>query len=198
MTVAPIVLASRSMSRREMLSAAGVEHEAVPADIDERGFEADLGDAPPPEIARMLSVRKAEAVSGTRPGTMVLGSDSLLDVDGRRFDKPGSREEAFEHLRHFSGRTIMLHSAAALVRDGDCLWTHAAWAGLVVRELSDQFLHAYIDAEWPAISHTVGCFRIEGMGVQLFERIDGDHFTVLGMPLLAVMGALRDHGAILR
>jgi len=194
---APLVLASQSASRRTMLTAAGVMHEAVPAHIDERAVEVSLGDAAAPEIARALSVAKAQAVAKSRLEAWVLGSDSLVSVAGRRFDKPSSRSEAGEHLRYFSGRTIELHSAAALVRAGEVRWSVASCAHLVVRDLSEDFIHAYLDEEWPAIAQTVGCFRIEGMGVQLFEGIDGDQFTVLGMPLIEVLGALRDHGVLL-
>ncbi|MDZ4272374.1 MAG: Maf family protein, partial [Erythrobacter sp.] len=131
------------------------------------------------------------------PGTLVLGSDSLVVAGGRRFDKPRSVEEAAEHLRFFSGRVMELHSAAALVRDGGCEWSHASIARLHVRALSDDFIAHYLSYEWPAISHTVGAFRIEGPGVQLFESIEGDQFTVLGMPLLPLLGALREAGVLI-
>jgi septum formation protein len=126
----------------------------------------------------------------------VLGSDSLVSVEDRRFDKPGSIEQAAEHLRFFSGREMELHSAAALVRDGAVLWRHAALARLKVRELSDTFIADYLAHEWPAVAGCVGVFRIEARGVQLFEHIKGDHFTVLGMPLLAVLQGLRDAGEL--
>jgi septum formation protein len=131
------------------------------------------------------------------PGALVLGSDSLVVCNGRRFDKPGSREEAGEHLRFFSAKVMELHSAAALVRDGGCEWSHASIARLHVRELSEDFIAAYLDREWPAIGHTVGAFRIEGPGVQLFSEIEGDQFTVLGMPLLPLLAALREEGVLL-
>ena len=189
-----LVLASKSASRRAMLEAAGVAFEAVPARIDERALEERLGDASADEIALTLARAKAAAVAILRPGRLVLGSDSLVTVDGRRFDKPDSREDAARHLRFFSGRTMLLHSAAALLRDGQVLWSHAALATLRVRELSDGFIDSYLDAEWPAVGACVGVFRIEGPGVQLFEHIDGDQFTVLGMPLLPLLGALRELG----
>ena len=187
-----IVLASKSASRRAMLSAAGVPFEAVPAAVDERAVEAALGDAPAPDIALALAQAKALAVSA--PGRLVLGSDSLVVVEGRRFDKPASREDAADHLRFFSGKAMELHSAAALARDGKIDWRHAACARLQVRTLSEDFIASYLDAEWPEVSHCVGVFRIEGPGVQLFEEIEGDQFTVLGMPLLPLLGALRDLG----
>lgn len=193
----PLILASKSASRRAMLDAAGVAYESIPADIDERAVEAGLQGAEPEEIAEALAVAKAAAVAQHHPQTLVLGSDSLVVAGGRRFDKPQSREEAAEHLRFFSGKVMELHSAAALVKDGGCEWSHASIARLQVRELSDEFIAHYLDLEWPAISHTVGAFRIEGPGVQLFEAIEGDQFTVLGMPLLPLLAALREGGVLL-
>ncbi|MET4133076.1 septum formation protein [Porphyrobacter sp. MBR-155] len=194
---ARLILASKSASRRAMLDAAGVAYEAVPADLDERGVEAGLAGATPGEVAEALSVAKAAAVAAQHPGTLVLGSDSLVVAGGRRFDKPRSVEEAAEHLRFFSGRVMELHSAAALVRDGGCEWSHASIARLHVRALSEDFIAYYLSLEWPAIRHTVGAFRIEGPGVQLFDSIEGDQFTVLGMPLLPLLGALREAGVLL-
>lgn len=188
-----IVLASTSASRKAMLEAAGVAFEAVPADIDERALEAEMQDADPAEIAQALAAAKAAAVKSDR---VVLGSDSLVEVEGRRFDKPASREQAAEHLRFFSGRVMTLHSAAALARNGKIVWVGGDFARLRVRRLSDAFIEAYLDAEWPAVSWCVGVFRIEGPGVQLFDSIMGDQFTVLGMPLLQVLDALREEGAL--
>jgi len=189
-----LVLASKSASRRAMLDAAGVPHDACPADIDERAIEETMAGHAPGEVALALACAKAAAVARSRPGRIVLGSDSLVDVAGRRFAKPGSREEAADHLRRFSGREMELHSAAALVRDGDRLWQFADRAVLRVRPLSETFIARYLDAEWPQVAGCVGVFRIEAMGVQLFEDIGGSHFTVLGMPLLPVLAALRDLG----
>ena len=188
-----IVLASNSASRKAMLEAAGVAFEALPADVDERSIEADMEDAEPAEVAQALAAAKAAAVMDTR---FVLGSDSLVEVDGRRFDKPASREQAAEHLRFFSGKVMTLHSAAALAKDGRIVWVGSDFARLRVRDLSEDFIAAYLDAEWPAVSWCVGVFRIEGPGVQLFESIMGDQFTVLGMPLLQVLSALRDKGVL--
>ncbi len=191
-----LILASKSASRRAMLDAAGVAYESIPADIDERTIEAGLEDAAPGEIAEALAVAKAAAVAQHHPQALVLGSDSLVVAGGRRFNKPKTREEAAEHLRFFSGKVMELHSAAALVKDGGCQWSHASIARLQVRELSDEFIAHYLELEWPAISHTVGAFRIEGPGVQLFEAIEGDQFTVLGMPLLPLLDALREAGVL--
>lgn len=192
-----LILASKSASRRTMLDAAGVTYESVPADIDERAVEAGLAGASPSEVAEALAVAKAAAVAALHPHALVLGSDSLVVCNGRRFDKPRSREEAAEHLRFFSGAVMELHSAAALVRDGGCEWSHASVARLHVRDLSEEFIAHYLELEWPAIGHTVGAFRIEGPGVQLFSAIEGDQFTVLGMPLLPLLEALRDEGVLI-
>lgn len=191
-----IILASQSASRKAMLGAAGVPFEAVPADIDERGLEADLATESPDRIALALAHAKALAVSANQTERLVLGSDSLVEVEGRRFDKPASREDAGAHLRFFSGKVMRLHSAAALARDGAVVWDHAAVASLHVIDMSDKFIDSYLAAEWPAVAACVGVFRIEARGVQLFSRIDGDHFTVLGMPLLPVLGALRELGEL--
>jgi septum formation protein len=191
-----LILASKSASRRAMLDAAGVMYQTIPADIDERAVEAGLVDAAPAEVAEALSVAKAASVAALHPGALVLGTDSLVVVGGRRFDKPRSVEEAGEHLRFYSGKVMELHSAAALVRNGGCEWSHASIARLHVRDLTENFIVHYLGLEWPAISHTVGAFRIEGPGVQLFDNIEGDQFTVLGMPLLPLLGALREAGVL--
>lgn len=179
-----------------MLEAAGVAFECVPADLDERALEARLVGVVPDAVALALADAKATAVSCDRPGRLVLGSDSLVEVAGRRFDKPATRAEAEAHLRFFSGKTMRLHSAAALARDGAIVWRHATTATLRIIGLSDAFIASYLDHEWPAVAGCVGVFRIEGRGVQLFQSIEGDHFTVLGMPLLAVLGALRELGEL--
>lgn len=185
-----IVLASKSASRRTMLGAAGVEFEVRPAAVDERALEEGLDGAGPGEIALALAEAKALSVDGE--GKPVLGSDSVVAVGGRRFSKPASRAQAVEHLRFFSGKTMELHSAAAIAHNGVIRWHTVTKATLKVRELSDDFIEKYLAAEWPEVSQCVGVFRIEALGPQLFESIDGDMFTVLGMPLLAVLGALRE------
>ena len=185
-----IVLASKSASRRSMLAAAGVEFEIRPAALDERAFEREMAGTAPAQVALALAEAKALSVDGN--GRPVLGSDSVVSVDGRRFDKPASRAQAAEHLRLFSGRTMELHSAAVIVLGGEVRWGHIGAATLHVRTLTESFIAAYLAAEWPEVSQCVGVFRIEALGVQLFERIEGDMFTVLGMPLLQVLGALRE------
>ena len=194
----PIILASKSFSRRTMLDAVGVSYEAVPADIDERAVEAGLDGASPGDIAEALGVAKAAAIAKSRPTRWVLGSDSLVVCDERRFDKPSTREEAAEHLRFFSGKVIELHSGAALVRGQGCEWSGSALAQLHVRDLSEKFIETYLEAEWPEVGFCVGVFRIEALGPHLFSAIEGDQFTVLGMPLLQVLETLRDVGVLLR
>ena len=189
-----LILASNSASRKAMLSAAGIAFDVQAADIDERALEAEMDDADPAEIAQALAAAKAAAIETDQ---LVLGSDSLVEVDGRRFDKPQSREQAADHLRFFSGKVVTLHSAAALARDGRIVWMGSDFARLRVRELSEEFISAYLDVEWPAVSWCVGVFRIEGPGVQLFDSIMGDQFTILGMPLMQVLDALRDDGVLL-
>lgn len=191
-----IVLASQSASRRAMLHAAAIPFRTQPAHIDERAVEAELGKAPPSEIALALARAKALAVSEIAPGELVLGSDSLVTCDGFRFDKPGTREAATEHLRFFSGKVLQLHSAAALARDGEVVWAEAGLAELKVVSMSDAFIRDYLDAEWPEVAGCVGVFRFEGRGVQLFEKVEGDYFTILGMPLLKVQAALRKLGVM--
>jgi septum formation protein len=192
-----LILASKSASRRAMLDAACVRYQAVPASIDERAIEAELEGVSPGEIAEALSVAKAAALAPDNPSALILGSDSLVVVDGKRFDKPTDRANAAEHLRFFSGKIMELHSAAALVRGDTCEWSHAAVARLHVRNLSDSFIDHYLECEWPEVSYTVGVFRIEAMGVQLFKSIEGDQFTVLGMPLMPLLDALREQGVLL-
>lgn len=191
-----LVLASQSASRRAMLDAAGISYEAIPAYLDERSLEASLQGSPPERIALALAEAKALAVGAERPDALVLGSDSLVAVNGRRFDKPETREQAAEHLRFFSGKEMQLFSAAALARQDKVLWSQVAVARLHVRELSEEFIADYLTHEWPAVAGCVGVFRIEARGVQLFSRIEGDHFTVLGMPLLSVLAGLRECGEL--
>jgi septum formation protein len=192
-----IVLASKSASRRAMLDAAGVPFIAVPANVDERAIEAAMGPAAlPSQVALALARAKALIVSGERPEALVLGSDSLVECDGRRFDKPESRAAAAAHLRFFSGKVMHLHSAVVLAHGGEVLREDVQVAALHVIELSERFIEDYLAAEWPEVAGCVGVFRIEGRGVRLFSRVDGDHFTILGMPLLSVLQFLRELGVV--
>jgi septum formation protein len=144
-----------------------------------------------------VALRLAEAKAVSVPGTWVVGSDSVVSAGGRQFDKPFDRAEAANHLRFFSGKEMQLTSAVALAHGGRLDWSHTETARLRVRPLSDAFIAEYLDAEWPEVGYTVGVFRLEGRGVQLFSSIDGDHFTILGMPLLPLLGALRERGLLL-
>jgi septum formation protein len=193
-----LILASASASRRAMLVAAGVAHEVIVSQVDESAIKARLlaEDKDPRAIGLALATAKALAVSEIHPGRWVLGGDSLVSAGGRLFDKPISREDAAEHLRFFSGKLMTLDSSAVLARDGAMIDYASDDAHLEVRTLSDAFITAYLDKEWPAISGCVGCFRIEALGVHLFEVITGSHFTVLGMPLLPVLDRLRTYGVI--
>lgn len=189
-----LILASKSASRQAMLRDAGVDFRVEPAHIDERGLEAQMLEAAPAVIA--LALAEAKALAGATGDELVLGSDSLVVVEGRRFDKPANRAEAKAHLNFFSGKTMELHSAAAIARGGKAVWSVADVARLQVRCLSDAFIQEYLDAEWPSVAGCVGVFRIEARGVHLFEQIEGSHFTVLGMPLLPVLAALRELGEL--
>jgi septum formation protein len=173
-----------------MLDAAGVAHEAIRPDVDEAAFKSR---ADPAAVARSLAEAKALSIGAL---DWTIGSDSVASVGGRLFDKPGSRDEAADHLRHFSGSAMQLTSAVALARSGAVDWSHVASATLCVRDLSEDFIQAYLDAEWPEVGYCVGVFRLEGRGVQLFSSIEGDHFTILGMPLIPLLGALRERGIL--
>lgn len=188
-----LVLASASSIRAAMLAAAGLLHQVDPARVDESAIKAAC-DGDDSALATALAEAKAIETSLRHSEKWVIGGDSLVSVDGRRFDKPASRDEAIDHLHFFSGKEMRLTSAVALAVDGRIDWSHAAQAILHVRPLSDDFIHTYLDAEWPAVGDCVGVFRMEGRGVTLFERVGGDHFTILGMPLIALLGALRTRG----
>jgi septum formation protein len=192
-----IVLASTSASRRAMLTAAGVAHEALPAHVDEDAVKAAMGEVAPRDLADALAELKALKISARVPGTLVLGGDSVVAIeDGTLLDKPTSREEAARHLRLLSGKRHDLYSAAVIAENGQPVWRHVDRARLWVRPLSDSFIAQYLDAEWPAISGCVGCYRVEGPGVQLFSRMEGSHFTILGMPLLNVLDYVRTRGVL--
>lgn len=190
-----LILASASAIRRMMLQQAGVRFIVHSAEVDEEPAKAEhRGD--PAALAEHLAKLKALSVSDEQRQALVIGSDSVAVVDGRRFGKAASREQAADHLRFFSGKTLELTSAVALARGGAVEWSHSQSAALRVRDLSEHFIADYLDAEWPAVGYCVGVFRLEGPGVQLFDRIDGDYFTILGMPLLALLGALRERGEL--
>ncbi len=173
-----------------MLDAAGVEYEAIPSRVDEAAIKTQLDEAE--QVALGLSEAKALDVSRSRPDDWTAGSDSVVSVDGQLFDKPSSRENAAEHLRIFSGKEMELTSAVAIARGSQVDWSHAETAKLRVRPLSDAFIESYLAAEWPDVGYCVGVFRLEGRGIQLFSSIEGNYFTILGMPLLPLLGALRE------
>jgi septum formation protein len=194
-----LILASQSASRRAMLSAALVPFEAVAAGVDEEAAKAALRaeHLPARDLADALAELKAIRVSARRPDALVLGSDSIVELDdGTMLDKPVSRENAAEHLRRLSGRRHDLVSAAVIAEGGRPVWRVVDRAKMHVRTLSEAFIEQYLDAEWPAISGCVGCYRIEGPGAQLFSRIEGSQFTVLGLPLLQVLDYLRIRGVM--
>ena len=189
-----LILASGSQIRHAMLTAAGVEHRVVRPDVDEGALKRQLDTAQ--DIAVELAAAKALAVSRHDSEAWVIGSDSIVEVAGTLFDKPANREQAADHLRKFSGETMYLTSAVALARGGNVDWRHVETVELDVRSLSDDFIAGYLDAEWPEVGYCVGVFRMEARGVQLFSSIRGNHFTILGMPLLPLLGALRDRSVI--
>ena len=189
-----LILASSSAIRRAMLDAADVGYDAIPPQVDEDSIKLRLRDGA--SVAARLAEAKAHDVSKGREADWVVGSDSVVSVDDRLFDKPRSREEAAEHLRVFSGKQMRLTSAVAIARAAELQWVHVETAILHVRPLSDHFIESYLDAEWPEVGYCVGVFRMEGRGVQLFDRIDGDYFTILGMPLVPLLGALRERGLL--
>lgn len=189
-----LILASGSSIRSKMLEDAGVEFDVVRPDIDEEAEKGGQGSLE--AITTSLAQAKALAVSVVQPDRWVIGSDSMVAVDGRLFSKPRDREEAAEHLRFFSGKKMLLVSAVALARDGKVEWDTFGPAELEIRELSEEFIEAYLDAEWPEVANTVGVFRMEGRGVQLFDKVTGGHFTILGMPLFPVLRQLRKRGLL--
>lgn len=194
---APLVLASRSNIRRALLDAAGIAVETVPSDVDERAVERAAPPNSPAATAALLARAKAMAVAGTQPGRLVLGADQVLALDGRRFTKPADRAAAHAQLRALAGRAHELHSAVAFVQDATVLFEHVSTARLTMRNFSDDFLERYLDAAGAAATESVGAYQLEGLGVQLFESVDGDYFTVLGLPLLAAMDFLRRRGCLL-
>ena len=193
-----LVLASQSASRRAMLSAAGVAFDATFAGVDEDAAKVALRHLAPRDLADALAELKAVKVSARMPGHLVLGSDSMVVLDdGTILDKPVDRADAAAHLRAMSGKRHDLWSAAVIAENAQPIWRHVERAKMHVRPLSDAFIETYLDAEWPAIAGCVGCYRIEGPGAQLFTRIEGSQFTVLGMPLLNVLDFLRVRGELL-
>jgi len=191
-----LVLASASASRAALLKAAGVTFITDPADLDEDALMAKLRGADAQTVASTLAQQKALHVSARHPGAVVLGGDSVIGFGGDHLSKCASLAEAKALLRRLSGQAHLLVSAAALAKDGALLWTHASPCRMTMRDLGLQFLDDYIAAEGPAILSSVGCYHFEGRGAQLFDRVEGDYFSVLGLPLLPVLAALRKEGVL--
>lgn len=209
-TVPRLILASGSRTRRVMMEGAGVACDVVPSQVDEAALKAELeaelsiGPDYAPTVARVLASEKAREVSDRHPGALVIGADQTLEVQLTRagvdaswmLDKPGSVAEARQHLQMMRGRVHTLHSAVSLVRDGEEAWSTVTSARMTMRDFSDAFLDDYLARTGDAVLTSVGCYQLEGLGAQLFDRIEGDYFTVLGMPLLPLLGALRQAGVI--
>jgi septum formation protein len=192
----PLVLASRSAPRRAMLEAAGLPVEIVVPDLDERAVEAAAGPFGPTAAAILLARAKALAVARSKPGRLVVGADQTLALGDRRFDKPADRAAARAQLMALSGNTHHLHSAVAIACGEEMLFDAVDTASLTMRGLSDEFLDAYLDAAGAVVLESVGGYQLEKLGIHLFERIEGDHFTILGLPLLKLIAFLRRHGSL--
>jgi septum formation protein len=193
-----IILASGSPFRKTMLVNAGLDIEAVPANVDERALEAPLKDsgASPEDVASILAEAKATEVSECRPGALVLGCDQTLSLGDEVFHKPADMEGARRHLLALSGKTHQLNSAAVLCRDGAVLWRHVGVASLTMRKLDPGFIGRHLARVGAKALSSVGAYQIEGEGIQLFDKIEGDYFTIVGLPLLPVLTELRALGAI--
>lgn len=192
---APIVLASKSLARRAVLEAAGVPIEVAGAAVDEAALKAGLlaKGASPKEVAQALAAAKAAALAGP---AYVVGADQTLELEGRLYDKVTSRDAARERLKILRGRAHQLHSAVAVAREGRVLWRELESATLTMRDFSDGFLEDYLALEGAAALGSVGCYRLEGPGAQLFATIEGDYFAILGLPLLGLLEFLRGQGAL--
>jgi septum formation protein len=193
-----LILASKSQARKALMSNAGLVFETIAADVCEATLKTNrlAEQAAPAGIAADLADAKAIEVSNRYPAALVIGADQTLDLEGRLFDKPADLIEARAQLLALRGQSHRLHAAATLARGGEVVWRTVETATLRVRPFSGAFLERYLAAEADDIIHCVGAYRLEGLGVQLFERIDGDYFTILGLPLLSVLEALRSQGAI--
>ena len=197
--VRPLILASSSRTRRDMLKAAGLQFEVMAADVDEaiiRDILRQDDEVEPGDVAELLASAKAEAVSRHRPGALVIGADQILSLGSEIINKAANAAEARATLMKLRGNRHELHSAVALAIDGGVVWTEVDTATLVMRKFSHEFLGDYLERAGGDVLHSVGCYQIEGLGVQLFERVSGDHFTILGLPLLPLLGELRKREVI--
>ena len=186
-----MILASQSRARQTLLANAGIAFEAVPADIDERAVQQASRLVAPGDIAALLAREKALYVSMRQPGQFVVGADQTLALGTRLFSKPAGRAQAAEQLRALAGRSHELHSAVAVAREGKILFEAVAVARMTMRRLDEAEIDAYLDEAGDAVTSSVGAYQLEGLGVHLFERIEGDHFTILGLPLLQLLAYLR-------
>lgn len=187
----PLILASQSRARQALLANAGIRFEAIPAAIDERAVQQDSGLSSPDDIAARLAREKALSVSHRLPDRFVVGADQTLALGTRLFSKPTGRAQAAEQLRALAGRSHELHSAVAVACDGAILFEGAATARMVMRRLGELEIDAYLDQAGDVVTSSVGAYQLEGLGVHLFEHIEGDHFTILGLPLLQLLEFLR-------
>ena len=192
----PLILASQSRARQTLLANAGISFDAVPADIDERSVQKKSGLTAPGEIAGLLAREKACFVSSKNPGRHVVGADQTLALGNRLFSKPAGRAEAAEQLQSLAGQTHELHSAVAVARDGKIVFSDVSVARMTMRRLGESEIEAYLDQAGQAVTTSVGAYQLEGLGVHLFERIEGDHFTILGLPLLPLLAFLRSEGLL--
>jgi septum formation protein len=187
----PLILASQSRARQALLTGAGIAFEAMPAEIDEREIQRASGLVTPGAIASLLAEQKALWVSSRQPGRIVIGADQALALAQRLFSKPAGRSQAAEQLRALAGDSHELHSAIAVARDGKLVFETASVARMTMRRLTPAEIEAYLDEAGEAVTSSVGAYQLEGLGIHLFERIDGDHFTILGLPLLPLLAFLR-------
>ncbi len=194
----PLVLASASKIRSQILASAGIPHDIVPASVDERNLENSAQGQEGPAIALMLAQAKAESVSAQKPGRMVLGADQTLTIASQIFHKPGCRANARRQLLSLKGQAHRLNSALALVQGGTLLFATVISATLTMRNFSEAFLDNYLNAAGPDIFSSVGCYHIEGIGIHLFDKIDGDQFTIMGLPLIPLLDHFRNLGLIIR
>jgi septum formation protein len=192
----PLILASQSRIRRMLLVNAGIECEAIPALIDERAIQRQSGLKRPGEVAALLALEKARAVASTYQDRIILGADQTLALGDRLFDKPANRLDAAEQLRALRGKIHELHSAIALIDHGEVLSQGVSVARMRMRHLTEEEIEKYLDAAGAAVTTSVGAYQLEGIGVHLFEGVEGDHFTILGIPLLILLPILRDKGLI--
>lgn len=186
-----LILASQSRARQTLLANAGISFTAIPADVDERAIQKASGLTSPGKIAELLAVEKARFVSRENPGAWVVGADQTLALGERMFSKPAGRLQAAEQLAALAGQAHELHSAVAIVRDGAVLFSHVSVARMTMRKLEPAAIANYLDAAGEVVTTSVGAYQLEGLGVHLFEHIEGDHFTILGLPLLPLLDFLR-------